>query len=166
MVGKTLGVIVGALGAVAGSQAPAFTTQYMQNLSGRVAELRPIVEQFDADAAGYGLSREEGLEEYEGSEGFVGSQGGRAAETIRRYEKLAAHLEKLQSAGGMERPLTLLQNFDPEIVEATFELFDPAVPTTTEGAAYAGGGFASIWAIFSGLWASLSQLGGGRRRYA
>ena len=48
MFGRLLALIAGAALAVAASQGPAFTDQYVQNLTGRIDELRPIVEEFDA----------------------------------------------------------------------------------------------------------------------
>ena len=56
------------IGGVSVSQVPEYTQQYTQRLAGAVDELDIIIAQFDADAARFGLTRQEGLERYRESE--------------------------------------------------------------------------------------------------
>ena len=57
MIARLLSLAAGLAAGVATSQAPGFTLQYMQNLDGRVAELRVIVERFEENIARIGYDR-------------------------------------------------------------------------------------------------------------
>ena len=170
MIGRFLAMVLGLAGAGLGSQAPGFTLQYMQNLTGRVDELRPIVEQFDADVGRYGYTREGALIECETATGLLDALCGGYAATIARYEILAAHLAELEAAGPYARPLVVARGAAAnalirDIAESVMTQFKPALPVTPDGAAYAGGGFAAVWGTLSfvfGLFGAMT----GRRRYA
>jgi len=45
-----------------------------------------------------------------------------------------------RTAARFKRLYVFARDFDPEFVEATFEIYEPAVPVTAEGAAHAGMG--------------------------
>lgn len=171
MIGRFLAVALGVAGAGLGSQAPGFTLQYMQNLNGRVDELKPIVAQFDADVARYGYTRESALAECATSTGLLTALCGGYATTIERYETLSAHLAELKAAGPYVQPLIVIRGAvdNPlirDIAQSVREEFKPAVPTTVDGAAYAGGGFAVVWGGLSFVFGLLGSLFGGGRRYA
>jgi hypothetical protein len=139
----------------------------MQNLAGRIDELRPIVEQFDADVSAYGYTRSAALIECESSTGLLEALCGGYATTIRRFEELTLHLAELEAAGDLARPLVLLQRVKPDIAESVMEEFKPAIPVTADGFIYAGGGFAVIWGALSFLFGAIgSMFGMGGRRYA
>lgn len=169
MVARFIAAVAGIAGAVAGSQAPGYTLQYMQNLNGRVDELRPIVEQFDADVGKYGYSREQALIECETADGLLEALCTGYATTIRRYELLAAHLDRLTAVGPYSRPLVLMREAaeNPvirEIGRSVMEEFKPAVPVTLDGAVYAGGGFAALWGGLSFIFGFLGAIFGVGRR--
>ncbi|MEQ1930408.1 MAG: DUF2937 family protein [Parvularculaceae bacterium] len=169
MVARFLAGVAGIAGAVLGSQAPGFTLQYMQNLTGRVDELRPIVEQFDADVARYGYTREKALGECETSTGLLEALCTGYATTIRRFELLSAHLAELQAAGIYVRPILLIREAAEnevirDISESVMKEFKPAVPVTLDGAAYAAGGFAVLWGGLSFIFGFLGAIFGGGRR--
>lgn len=171
MAARFLAVIGGIAGAVAGSQAPGFTLQYMQNLTGRIDELRPIVEQFDADVARYGYSRAGALAECETAAGLLEALCSGYALTIRRYELLAAHMAKLEAAGVYARPALLMKDAaeEPvirEISRSVMKVYKPAIPATLDGAAYAAGGFALVWGVLSFVFGLLGAIFGVGRRYA
>ncbi|MEE2690124.1 MAG: DUF2937 family protein [Pseudomonadota bacterium] len=171
MIGRFLAVVLGLAGAGLGSQAPGFTLQYMQNLAGRVDELKPIVEQFDADVGRYGYTRESALAECASATGLLDALCGGYATTIERYEILLAHLGELKAAGPYVRPLLVARGAadNPvirDIAESVATEFRPAVPATLDGAAYAGGGFAVIWGALSFVFGLLGAMTGGGRRYA
>ncbi|MEL7201353.1 MAG: DUF2937 family protein, partial [Pseudomonadota bacterium] len=67
--GRFFATILAIAAGLAGSQAPGFTLQYMQNLTGRVDELRPTVEQFDANVGQYGYTRARAMEECGNADG-------------------------------------------------------------------------------------------------
>lgn len=166
--GKFLALVLAIGGALLGSQAPGFTLQYMQNLAGRVAELRPIVEDFDAGIARYGYTREQALAECAQAAGLLDALCEGYETTIRRYMMLSEHLDALEAASDLERPVVLAASYMPDIADSTLDQFKPAVPTTVDGAAYAGGGLAGIWGVFSAIWALITMpfrgRGDGQRR--
>lgn len=171
MVARFLAVIGGIAGAVAGSQAPGFTLQYMQNLTGRIDELRPIVEQFDSDVARYGYSRSSALAECETSSGLLEALCSGYALTIRRFELLTAHYAELEAAGELARPAMLIKSAaeEPivrEISRSVMDVYKPAIPASVDGAAYAGGGFALVWGVLSFIFGFLGAIFGVGRRYA
>ena len=163
--GRFLAFLLGAAGALLGSQGPGFTLQYMQNLQGRIDELKPIVEQYDANVAAYGYSRAQALVECKTATDLLDALCDGYETTVGRYEILTAHLAKLEAADDFVRPLILLQNEQRDITLSVYEQFEPAIPATVDGAAYAAGGFALIWGVASFLFGALGALFGTSRRY-
>ncbi|MGE0409036.1 MAG: DUF2937 family protein [Amphiplicatus sp.] len=163
MIGRFLALLMGVAGAAAGSQAPGFTLQYMQNLQGRIDELRPIVEAFDANVAGYGYTREAALAECEAATGLLDALCGGYATTIRRYEALTVHFATLAGAGDLKRPLVLATSYKREIADSVMEQFKPAVPASADGAVYAGGGFGLLWGGLSMIFGLIGSMFGARR---
>jgi hypothetical protein len=171
MVGRLLAFAGGVAGAIAGSQLPSFTIQYMQNLAGRIDELRPIVEQFDADVGRYGYTRDRAMAECQTAEGLLDALCSGYSTTIQRFEILTAHYEELTAASDYARPIFVLKGAAEnqvirDIAMSVKKEYKPTVPTTLDGAAYAGGGFAVIWGALSFLFGILGALFGGGRRHA
>ncbi|GGC96050.1 DUF2937 family protein [Aquisalinus flavus] len=154
--GKFLALVIGIAGGLLGSQAPGFTLQYMQDLSGRVAQLKDLVEEFDAGIARYGYTRDQALRECTDADGLLDALCDGYEVTVRDYLDLSTHLEELRATSDYERPILLARTYRENIVDSVMEEFKPAVPTTADGAAYAGGGLAGFWAIFSGIWALIT----------
>lgn len=139
----------------------------MQNLQGRIDELRPIVEQFDENIAAYGYSREQAITECRTAAGLLDALCKSYVTTVERYELLLAHKTQLDAATDTVRPLILARTQMSDITQSVYEQFKPAIPATTDGLIYAGGGFALLWGGSSFLFGLLGALGGGgRRRYA
>lgn len=161
---KRLIILIFAMGCgLAASQFPEFAQQYRQRLGGAVDELARVVTQFDNDAAAAGLNRDVALERYAKSgDEFLGQRGDTLTATISRYEYLNTHLRDLTEAGTFERLAVFAKERDPEISRAALQAYEPAVPTTAEGAAHAAGGLAGGW-IFLNL---LGMPFGRRRRLA
>lgn len=153
---KYLALLLGIGGGVLGSQAPGFTLQYMQNLAGRVDQLEESVAEFDAAVGRYGFTRQQALEECAVAEGLLDALCDGYEKTVRDYMELSTHLEELRATSDIQRPVMLVTSHKPQIVDSVMEEFKPAVPTTTDGAVYAAGGLAGIWAVFSAIWALLS----------
>jgi hypothetical protein len=161
MIGKVAALIVGLVSGATLSQAPEFVQQYSQRLGGRVDELRGFVERFDADATAAGLTRVQALGEYQTQPSrFVTMRGQDAAATIVRYETYQRQLSALQGAGPFARLGVFVRDMQPEIADATWQDYQPAVPVTLEGVAHAGVGFA-VGAFLTGL---IGSLFGRRRR--
>jgi len=163
MFGRLLALIAGAALAVAASQGPAFTDQYMQNLTGRIDELRPIVEEFDARVAQYDYTRASAMAECSTSTGLLEALCSTYETVVNRYEKLLAHMADLTAASIWMRPIVLATTYEKDIAESVYSVFKPAVPATPEGFAYGGGGFLAGYLIPSILFGFLGALFGGRR---
>ena len=164
--GRFLAFLLGIAGAVIGSQGPGFTLQYMQNLQGRIDELRPIVEEFDANIAQYGYSRERALSECQTATGLLDALCVTYVTAVERYDLLSAHMAELSAADEMIRPLVLAKSQIEDVTLSVYEQFKPAIPATTDGLVYAGGGFAVMWGGFSFLFGLLGAMTGAGRRYA
>lgn len=167
MLGRLLALVAGAALAVGASQAPAFTDQYIQNLTGRVDELRPLVEEFDAKVGEYGYTRASAMTECSTATGLLDALCSTYESAVARYELLSGHLAELSAAGIWMKPIVLARTYQKDIAESVYAVYQPAVPATPTGLAYAGGGFFGGWliptivfSIFGGL------VGGGGRRYA
>lgn len=146
---RFLAVLGGVAGAVALSQFPEFSQQYLQRLAGKVDALAVVMADFDASAAQGGLSREAALQQLSGT-AFAQSHQSDLRATFATHDRLAAHLAALRAASPVER-LTMPQRMaDPETLEATWADFQPAIPTTTAGAMTAGLGYLAGW-IGSGV---------------
>ena len=157
------GGIVGALGL---SQFPEFSQQYVQRLSGAVDELRAVTVVFDGAASAAGLTREEALREMQsGNSGLVSNVGAGLGERITRYERLNADYEVLAPATPVVRLANVWRFRDEELVERTWDHYQPAVPVTVDGALTAGIGVVAGWAIVGGLISRLLRPFR-RRRYA
>ncbi len=142
--GLALGVVL--------SQFPEYAQQYTQRLGGAVDELRVITAEFDTAARAAGLSREAAIARY-GATGddFVSGRGTSMQATFARYEDLTAMLARIGNADAAERLAMLPAYLDSDIGRRTLEHFEPAVPVTIEGAAYAGSGFLIGYLATSGL---------------
>ena len=149
---RILSIVGGlALGLVL-SQFPEYAQQYAQRLGGAVDELRIITEAFDQAADQSGLTREQALGRYElVSDNFVAGRGRSMRQTFGRYGELSATLGKIRGADAWTR-LTLLPDFlDTEIGARALDDFQPAVPVTMEGFAYAGGGILVGYLVVSAI---------------
>ncbi len=161
--GRFLAFLLGIAGALVGSQGPGFTLQYMQNLQGRIDELAPIVQEFDANIAQYGYDRERAIAECQSAEGLLDALCTAYVSAVERYELLTAHMAELEAASELARPLVLAKTQIEDITLSVYDQFKPAVPATTDGAVYAGGGFAVLWGGASFLFGLLGGMTGGRR---
>ena len=157
--GRLLAFLLGIAGAVISSQGPGFTLQYMQNLQGRLDELKPMVEQYDADLTGYGYTRAQALAECDNAARLLTALCDGYERTIVRYDLLSAHMAELEAASAYVRPLLLVRGRMDDVARSTYSQFEPAVPATLDGGVYAGGGFAFFW----GAATFLFGLFGGRR---
>ncbi len=164
--GRFLAFILGIAGAVAGSQAPGFTLQYMQNLQGRVDELTTIVEQYDENIAGYGYTRDTAMAECRTATDLLDAMCDGYETSVDRLAWLTSHLASLEAATDYVRPLILARSYDKALFNSVRTQFEPAVPVTIHGAVYAGGGFAVLWGAASFIFGILGTMLGGGRRYA
>lgn len=162
--GRFLAFFLGIAGAVIASQGPGFTLQYMQNLQGRIDELRPIVEEFDASVTGYGYTRATAMAECSTATGLLDALCQTYVSTVQRYELLSAHIARLEGVSVMERPILLAQTQFQDITTSVYKQFKPAMPVTADGAFYGAGGFALLWGGASLLFGVFGAITGSDRR--
>ena len=159
---RILAILGGVSGAVALSQFPEFSQQYLQRLAGKVDALTEVAMQFDATADRNGLTRAAALVAMTGSPVLDDQQADMRA-TLAQQTRLAENLATLRAAGPLER-LTMPQRFgDVETLTATYADFRSALPVTSEGVITAGLGYVGGWALV-GLLGSLLGLIFRRRR--
>jgi len=161
--GRFLAFLLGVAGAVIGSQGPGFTLQYMQNLQGQITSLEQVIDEFDENVAQYGYSRSQAIAECTSATGLLDALCGAYVSAVHRHELLTAHLAELEAASDIVRPLVLAKTQMKDITMSVYEQFKPAVPATTDGLVYAGGGFAALWGGASFLFGLLGAVFGGRR---
>lgn len=137
---RILTLVAGLAGAAGLSQFPEFSQQYLQRLAGRVDELAVFVADFDASAEGVGLSRDQALDALTGGPFQEARQTDMRA-TIARYDRLGADLAALRGASVVQRVLQPQRFTDPEIAQAAWQDFKPAVPVTATGLGFAAAGF-------------------------
>lgn len=149
---KRIVCLLGAtLGGVTLSQAPEYTQQYSQRLAGAVDELSAVIAQFDADAAGFGLTRAEGLERYQESpDAFLAERGISMEAVFSRHERLSTQLAQLREASPVSRAMSLAQYFDTDVGAAALEDFRPAIPVTIDGLTFTAIGLVMGYALFWG----------------
>lgn len=135
-------------GGAAASQFPEFSQQYLQRLGGAVDELSRVVQGFDADAADLGLSRSQALVELAQSGAIGAARAETMAETLTRLARLQADQAALEGLDTVQRVFNLRHFSDPELLQAVWGSYAPAVPLTASGAGF----------TFAGLLAGLCAV--------
>ncbi len=154
----------GIAGAVALSQFPEFSQQYLQRLSGAVDELRLVTAAFDLTARASGLSREAALAEIGGT-AFTDDLRANMAAHFDRYERLEADYQALSGVDPLSRLARFWHFRDVDLARRTWEDFRPAMPVSTDGLIFAGIGFGAGWVLIAGLLGLLARPFR-RRRFA
>ncbi|MFO1146946.1 MAG: DUF2937 family protein [Alsobacter sp.] len=145
---RTVSIGLALLGAAAASQAPEYAQQYRQRLGGAIDELAAMVRQFDTDATGLGLDRTTAIDRLKGNADPVAQKRGAAmAGSVERLDRLDRQRRAMQEAGPLGRILALAEDPDPQVARRALEDFEPAIPTTGEGAAVAGLGFLASYGL-------------------
>ncbi|MET0606533.1 MAG: DUF2937 family protein [Beijerinckiaceae bacterium] len=148
MLARTLALAFGLIGAIAASQAPEFAQQYRQRLGGAIDELRRVVDSFDRDARSSGLERREALERMARSaDDLQRRHSVSVTGQIMRLQLLQSDRDALRDAGPFLRLIVFASRADSDIARRAFDDFEPAVPTTAEGAVAAGAGFVAGWGL-------------------
>lgn len=126
------------IGTLVFSQAPEFMQQYLQRLGGHLDEARRHLAQFQRVAEQSGLSLDRLITQTSAnSDPAVAQLGGVMQTAVTRVDELAAAQAAIQHASIWERPFVFLRHVDTSIAHATWEIYQPAVPTTVEGLVYA-----------------------------
>ena len=139
------------IGAVLCSQLPEFFQQYLQRLGGHLDEARRQLEQFRDTAAQGGLTLDQLIAKTNAApEPVVANLGKVMADTELRVQVLSSSEAAIRGASVWTRPFVFLRHCDPRIAHATWAAFKPGVPTTAEGALYAGMGMLLLLALYHG----------------
>lgn len=144
MIGKTLALAGGLMGAAACSQYPEFSQQYIQRLGGQVDALRVIVADFDRSADASGLTRVAALDQLQGT-AFLAARKVDMQNAFARFDRLSGNLIFLRLATPVERIAMPHRLADPDTFNATWDDFRPAVPLTVASAVAGGVGFLGGW---------------------
>jgi hypothetical protein len=145
-------VMAGGFAGAAGlSQFPEYSQQYLQRMSGKAEELSRFVEEFDADARDVGISREQALIDLAQSGAIGAARAQTMVTTIQRHEDMSAALEALKSAGPYTRVVHANVFTDSDLARGTLEDFEPAVPLTFDGLAFAAIGFLAGFGVLAVL---------------
>ncbi|MCP4181909.1 MAG: DUF2937 family protein [Hyphomicrobiales bacterium] len=155
---KSVTIISAMAGLAVFSQAPEFTQQYRQRIGGAVDELKTVVMDFDKDADGAQLSRNQALDKMARStEQLTQDRGQSMTRTVGRFERLTEQQSWLENSHPLTKPLLVLKSLDGPLFENAWKTFEPAVPLTSSGFIY--GGLGAFLAMI------LARLGiGGTRR--
>jgi hypothetical protein len=137
------------VGAVLSSQLPEFMQQYLQRLEGHLDEAALQLDHFREAAAKSGMTLEQLVAGTgQNPDPAMGRLGGVVRSLAARVDELGAADAALRHASTWTRPFVLAAHFDWGIAKATWAIFRPAVPATSEGMIYAGVGIVFALALY------------------
>lgn len=137
-------------GALALSQVPHLINQYIDVLSGALAESHRNLESIRTQAARLGRSLTEFIDKHLNSTDADFQASGRIMQqSHERFQNYNTALEAFDSAGIWEKPIVFIKYLDWELLNAL--QFEPAVPLTPEGAIYAFIGMLLGLAVYHGI---------------
>lgn len=157
MIGRILSGAVLVAGAVLFSQMPEFAQQYRQRIGGAVDELRLFVSRFDDDARSQNLTRAQAMTRHLASADELFRRRGLAMQdTMDRLERLDIQQRALTDPSAFVRLVNFVVYADRDLVRSTMNVYEPALPVTTEG-----GIMAMLGALFG--WLTVRLLGAPKR---
>ena len=143
---RRFALAIGLLFAGITSQLPEFTQQYRQRLGGAIDELSSLIAQFDAEASGQSLSRDEGIARLKSNPDVLAQQRGLDLDqTVTRRDRLLAQKQSFAVSGPLSQYAVLAENFDPGIARQAYAEYQPAIPVTSAGFVSAAIGLVLGW---------------------
>lgn len=133
-----LGAGVAAVCAAGSAQGPAFVQAYLQRLGGHIDEATRTLNEFTGGAAGRLV-------------GDVATRERLVAEFAGRVDELSLARSEITEAHPLMQPLALAAHADPEILNATWRAYTPAMPLDTPSLVYAGIGLAIGWLFWEAV---------------
>lgn len=125
-------------GAILFSQWPAFMEQYVQNLSGRVAELQIQVDQLNSLAASFHKTVPEYVNKFLNSQDPEFRAQGIVLQSLTdRFSYLQTSLQTISSAPVWQKPFSFLTTFQWDVAKNAYKQFSPAFSLTLEGIVFA-----------------------------
>ncbi|HUP92669.1 MAG TPA: DUF2937 family protein [Solimonas sp.] len=141
--GERIAAVVLALSA---AQFPVYYTAYSNTLAGARVEAEARYLELQREAAALDLSVQAFIEHHEQSpDGVFQASGRMHRTTLEHFLRYTSMEQALRDANAWERPLALAKNFDRALAEATH--FEPGLPLSAEGAAYAFAGLLLAWVL-------------------
>lgn len=120
------------------SQVPEFIQQYVQRLGGHLDEARRQLAQFRHVAGESGLSLDRLIDQTRtNTDPAVAKLSGVMSASVERVQELEQAQAAITHASIWTRPFVFANHADRSIAQATWDAFQPAVPTTPEGFVYA-----------------------------
>ena len=130
--------LAGLSGGSAASQFPSYYGQYLQSLGGRLDQAREQAARLESLAADLGMTAEAYATRLSASNDPAVTKAGVLAQSLLDDRaRLEDAFRALSQAEIWERPLVMALQGQPEVARATLERFQPALPLTPEGFAYA-----------------------------
>lgn len=140
------------VGAVAFAQLPEFIQQYRQRLGGHLDEARRHLAEFEKLATHAKLTLPQFIERTSANtDTTVAGLSNVMSTALSRAEELAAADTALRTTTLWQKPFVFFAHLDSSIARATWEIYQPAVPTTTEGLVYAAAGMIAFLGVYHGL---------------
>lgn len=141
MLARLINALMATIGAVVAGQAPAFQAQYRQQLAGRLDQARQDLSHLLKEAEAQGLTPEEFLQRAEQEAGsYTGILIADARSALETHQRLQEAYDALTQGDALTRLIALFQHLDMQIARSVISHFQPALPLTVEGVAYAGTG--------------------------
>ena len=132
----------GIIFAIIFSQLPEFSQQYQQRLGGKLDELSTVIEDFTEDANSSGQIVDDAIDTMqESGEDLIVNRGERISEYFSDFEQLKNQFERFTNGGLLQQIAVIVLSFDTDLVIATYEVFQPAIPVSIEGILLTGVGF-------------------------
>lgn len=157
MILRIVALVIALAVGTAASQLPEFAQQYRQRLGGAIDALGQVVADFRRDAEAEGLTPEAAVARLKlSADSFARRRGASMERAIDRLDRLVAQWRTLDQAGPVARIAVFLRGPDRELVGATAEDFEPAVPVTIEGL------IAALLGLLAGYLGTKATAAGGR----
>ena len=156
MLSRLITGICAVAGTFAGAQFPAFYTQYLQHVSGRLTQvmrdLRPVLQ----DAQARGLSVQTYLERAAAESGsYTRKMVQSDMQAYADLQRLETAYHALSTADPERQPIALARHLNLADAQAVMRDYTPALPLSTEGVTYGGAGLllglVAAWVLESPL---------------
>lgn len=139
-------------GAVLFSQAPEFMQQYLQRLGGALGQAKHQLQEFQNVATQTGRTFLELVAHSKASaDAAMAKLGGVMEAASVKVAQLSAAEAAIREATPFTRPFAFLRHVDAQIMQDTWTIFKPAVPTTMEGLMYAAAGLVILLGVYHGF---------------
>lgn len=132
--------------AISAAQFPLYYLAYANTLAGARVEAEARYRQLEQEASLLQLSIESFIQRHETNSDEAFRASGRIHRTTQEhYQRYSAQDSALRAAPVWQKPWVLAKNFDPALHAAT--RFEPGLPLTLEGGAYALAGLILAWTL-------------------